>query len=213
MGSQPHYVFPRSPAYERKAGVFYRSRLFFVGAVMPNKQKKRLPVRPQSPPPIKVAPATTNGPSPPDKKLSAWLNEQATKLKHLDATGKKLKLDFVENARSKGTILLAVQERLREVSQSFEAWVPKNTDIGYSTALLWIDVAKHFDSVKKRFADSNPLELTVRQVRDAIRDARQEQGDGKPGSGRRKATTAIPLNLLRSPKAKARILIRSIRMK
>lgn len=120
--------------------------------------------------------------NPPDnKKLAAWLKAQAAKLKNLEAQGHKLKLNFVQNAKQKGDILLEVQDRLLA---KFKAWVIADTDIGYSTALLYMDVAENYAEVKKRFADSNPLELTLRQVRDAIRDARQERGEGKPGSGR-----------------------------
>ena len=124
----------------------------------------------------------------PDKKLDDWLKKQEARLKELVATAKRLKVDFVENARAQGKILLEVQERLSKTSIKFKDWVVKNTDIGHSTALLWIDVAKNYDLVKKRFVDSNGLESTVRNIRDAIRDARQEHGGGKPGSGRKKAT-------------------------
>lgn len=120
----------------------------------------------------------------PDKELVPWLKRQATKLKTLEVKGRKLKFDFVQNARDKGAILSEVEKRLLDTGTSLKAWVQENTDIGYSTALLYMDVARNFDDVKKRFADSNGLELTLRQVRDAIRDARQERGEGRPGSGR-----------------------------
>jgi site-specific DNA-methyltransferase (adenine-specific) len=123
-----------------------------------------------------------------DKNLASWLTEQATALTNLEAKGNRLKLDFVQNARDRGKILLEVQKRLVGASQRFEIWVSENTDIGYSTALLFMDVARNFDLVKEQFADSNALELTLREVRDAIRDARQERGEGKPGSGRTKTT-------------------------
>lgn len=116
-----------------------------------------------------------------DKKLQDWLNAQAAKLKTLEARGHKLKLDFVQNARDKGKILIQIHDRL---GTDFKMWVLENTDIGYSTAHLYMDVAENYAEVKKRLADSNPLELTLRQVRDAIRDARQAEGRGKPGSGR-----------------------------
>lgn len=124
-----------------------------------------------------------------DNKLAAWLTAQGTKLKNLEAKGQQLKLNFVENARDKGRILLEVKERLSETSQQFKIWVTENTDIGYSTALFWMDVARNYEDLMNRFADSNPLELTLRQLRDASRDARQERGEGKPGSGRRSAIT------------------------
>jgi hypothetical protein len=124
-----------------------------------------------------------------EKKLTVWLQEQATKLKDLTAKGQRLKLDFVANARAKGNILLGVKKRLANTQLRFDEWVEQSTDIGYSTALLWIDVTQNFAKVKARFANSNPLELTVRQVRDAIRDVRQTQGKGKPQSGKRKAAT------------------------
>lgn len=123
-----------------------------------------------------------------DSTLGVWLKEQATKLKNLEANAHRLKLNFVENARDKGQILIDVKKRIAGTSESFEMWVTENTGIGYSTALLYMDVAKNFKMVKEKFAHSNGLELTLRQVRDAIRDARQERGEGKPGSGRRKAT-------------------------
>ncbi len=119
-------------------------------------------------------------------KLDAWLQKQALKLKNLEATGRKLKVDFVQNAKEKGEILHEVNQRLGG-GKRFETWVREESGIGYSTARLWMDVAKNFELVKKLFANSNPLELTVRQVRDAIRDDRQAQGGGKPGSGRRKS--------------------------
>jgi hypothetical protein len=129
------------------------------------------------------------------EELTAWLKEQATKLKTLQSKGNRLKLDFVQNARDQGKILLEVHERLTGTSVRFEKWVSENTDIGCSTALLWMDVARHYEDVMKQFVDSNPLELTVRQIRDAIRDARQRRGEGKPGSGKRKAVaTTKPLN-------------------
>ena len=120
--------------------------------------------------------------------LDAWLKQQATKLKSIEACGHRLKLDFVENARDKGEILIDVKKRLAETAETFEMWVTANTGIGYSTAQLYMDVARNFKTVKEKFAHSNGLEVTLRQVRDAIRDARQERGEGKPGSGRRKAT-------------------------
>jgi hypothetical protein len=125
----------------------------------------------------------------PDKNLAAWLTEQGSKLKSLEARGQRLKLNFVGNARDKGRILLEVKDRLAGTLQQFKTWVTENTDIGYSTALLWMDVARNYEDLMNRFADSNPLELTLRQLRDATRDARQERGEGKPGSGRRTATT------------------------
>lgn len=129
--------------------------------------------------------------SPPDDTLVTWLQEQAAKLKDLEAKSNRLKLDFVENASEKGKVLLEVEKRLPP-SMSLKEWVVENTGIGYSTALLYMDVAKNLASVKDRLADSNPLELTLRQVRDAIRDARQERGGGKPGSGKRKTVAATP---------------------
>ena len=126
-----------------------------------------------------TAPSTS--PNPTDKKLTAWLKQRATKLKALEAKGQRFKLDYVQNAKEKGQILLGVQDRIHD---GFKSWVTQFTGIGYSTALLYMDVARNYPDVKKLIADSNPLELTLRQVRDAIRDARQERGEGKPGSGR-----------------------------
>jgi hypothetical protein len=120
-------------------------------------------------------------------KLEAWLKGQATKLKTLNAKGQRLKLDYVQNARDKGALLIEVEKRVSHILGRFQVWVTTDGGIGYSTALLYMDVAKNYDAVKERFANSNPLELTLRQVRDAIRDARQEEGGGKPGSGGRKA--------------------------
>ncbi len=125
---------------------------------------------------------TTPTAAPSDKKLHEWLNAQAAKLMTLEAKGHKLKLDFVQNARDKGKILIQVHDRL---ATDFKMWVLENTDIGYSTAHLYMDVAENYTEVKRLLADSNPLELSLRQVRDAIRDARQAKGRGKPGSGRR----------------------------
>ncbi len=120
----------------------------------------------------------------PDNELASWLTKQATRLKTLEGKGRRLRLDFVQNSKEKGEILSEVKRRLQNTGMSLKAWVEESTDIGYSTALLYMDVADHFDDVKKRFADSNGLELTLRQFREAIRDARQERGEGKPGSGR-----------------------------
>lgn len=126
------------------------------------------------------------------KELAAWLQKQATRLKRLVGESWKLKAAYLENARKRGAVLLGVEARLRGTSMNLKKWVEKYTDIGYSTALLWKDVAANYDLVEKRFADSNPLEFTLTQVRDAIRDARQEQGRGKPGSGRRRMTDVSP---------------------
>ena len=127
-----------------------------------------------------TAPSTS--PEPSDKKLTAWLKQQATRLKTLEAKGQRFKLDFARNAKEKGDILLKIYERL---TTDFKLWLLENTDIAYSTAHLYMDVAKNYGDVKKQFANSNPLELTLRQIRDAIRDTRQERGEGKPGSGRK----------------------------
>lgn len=151
---------------------------------VPSKAKN---TSPRSNRPTKATPKARSGPSTePDAKLSAWLKAQATKLKALVRKGNILKLDFVLNAKQKGDILLKVRDRLSGIPGRFESWVREETDLGYSTALLWIDVAQNYDDVSEQFANSNPLELTVRQIRDAIRDARQKRGEGKPGSGRRK---------------------------
>lgn len=120
--------------------------------------------------------------------LDQWLKEQLQRIKALEAEGRSLKLNFVQNAREKGDLLIAVEQRLQGSPLNFRQWIVRDTDIGYSTALLWMDVALNYDVVKDRFADSNPLELTVRGIRDAIRDQRQTQGGGKPGSGRRAAS-------------------------
>lgn len=154
--------------------------------------KKSVPSQAKKPSPRSSRPAkaTANASSStPNAKLSAWLKAQAQKLKALVRKGNILKLDFVLNAKQKGDILLKVRDRLSGIPGRFESWVREETDLGYSTALLWIDVAQNYDDVSEQFANSNPLELTVRQIRDAIRDARQAQGRGKPGSGRRKAET------------------------
>ena len=126
-----------------------------------------------------------------DTKLTAWLRQQAKKLKTLKAEGTRLKLDFVANARAQGKILASVKKRLASTPGKFKEWVESDTDIGYSTALLWIDVAQSqfYSAVNARVADSNPLESTIRQIRDAIRDERQSKGKGKPGSGKTKAAT------------------------
>jgi len=120
--------------------------------------------------------------------LDQWLKEQLQKIKALEAEARSFKLNFVHNAREKGDLLIAVEQRLLGSPLTFRQWIVRDTDIGYSTALLWMDVALHYDVVKDRFADSNPLELTVRGIRDAIRDRRQTQGGGKPGSGKRAAS-------------------------
>src|ERR1700722_16008624 len=127
------------------------------------------------------------------KMLIAWLREQASRLLSLEAEGNRLKMAIVQNAKLKGAILIDVRKRLAGNSQSFKQWVEETSDIGYSTALLWIDIAENYEELTKRFADSNLLELTIRQIRDAIRDLRQEHGIGKPGSGRKKPTeTSTP---------------------
>jgi hypothetical protein len=120
---------------------------------------------------------------PPSK---AWLEQQAAKLKMLIRRGSKLKIDFIQNAREQGKVLAGVRKRLEGSDQSFAAWVEEKTDIGVSTAYLWCEVAEWWNDPRLQaiLNDSNPLELTLRQVRDAIRDARQERGEGKPGSGR-----------------------------
>lgn len=123
----------------------------------------------------------------PDTDLERWLKEQLQRIKGLEAEGRLLKLNFVQNAREKGDLLIAVEQRLHGSPLSFRQWVVRDLDIGYSTALLWMDVALNFDVVKEQFADSNPLELSIRVIRDAIRDHRQAQGGGKPGSGRKAA--------------------------
>jgi hypothetical protein len=141
-----------------------------------------MPSQKTADPPVSIASAD----------LSTWLKKQAVQLKYLDANGRRLKLDFVQNASDKGMILIDVRKRFAGSSAGFDKWVVENTGIGRSTALLYIDVAKNFDNVRERFANSNGLELTLRQVRDAIRDARQERGEGKPGSGRQSTNRAIP---------------------
>lgn len=159
---------------------------------VPSKAKKPSP---RSNRPAKATPKARSGPSKKtDAELAEWLKDKAAKLKSLTAVGHKLKLDFVENAREKGVILIEAQEQVAHIPGRFQVWVVQDAGIGYSTALLWIDVAKHYDEVKKRFANSNPLELTLGQVRDAIRDSRQAQGKGKPGSGRRKVESTAPPN-------------------
>jgi hypothetical protein len=131
--------------------------------------------------------AQLSAPNSLDENLEAWLQEQARKLQALKAQEQRLKIDFVANSRAKGRILRAVRERLKETPGEFKTWVEAKTDISYSTALLWIDLDENYDKVKEGIAHSNTLESTVRQIRDAIRDMRQAEGRGKPGSGRKKA--------------------------
>lgn len=134
---------------------------------------------------------TPNPPLPPNPsadKLNAWLKKQAAKLKSLEVKGNRLKLDFVQLAKEKGEILLEAEKRASKIPARFDVWVVQDALIGMSTARLYMDVAKNYDDVKERFANSNPLELTLRNFRDAIRDARQGRGEGKPGSGKRKIT-------------------------
>lgn len=116
--------------------------------------------------------------------LDGWLSEQARNLNALKHTGNRLKLDYVQNARDKGEILSEVENRVSRIPGRFFVWIASEAGIGISTARLYMDVARNYDDVKERFADSNPLELTLRNVRDAIRDKRQDAGRGKPRSGR-----------------------------
>jgi hypothetical protein len=157
------------------------------------KNRKPAPKRPKHAAPstnrrLTRAPTTTTPKPHEDEKLKAWLQEQADKLKLLNATTSKLKLDFVANAVRKGAILKAVKEKLKDTSIRFEDWVTENADIGYSTADLWIDIHEHPEVIRK-LADSNALELSITNIRAAIRDDRQAQGNGKPGSGKLSATS------------------------
>jgi hypothetical protein len=117
--------------------------------------------------------------------LEGWLSEQARHLNALTDTGNRLKLDYVQNARDKGEILSEVENRVSHIPGRFLVWITSEAGIGISTARLYMDVARNYENVKERFVDSNPLELTLRNVRDAIRDKRQDAGGGKPGSGKR----------------------------
>lgn len=121
-----------------------------------------------------------------DESLNEWLSEQVATLARLESEAKSLKVDFVKNAREKGLVLVEVQRRLRGLSGAFKSWVSERAGIGYSTAQLYIDVAKNFKSIAKRFDNSNVLETTLCQFRDAIRDSRQKEGKGKVGSGKKK---------------------------
>ncbi len=124
--------------------------------------------------------------------LNAWLKTQATKLTGLSAKGKRLKLDFVQNAREIGQVLLDARERAAHIPGRFMVWTCQETGIAYSTALLYIDVAKNYDDISRRLADSNRLEsMNLRQLREAIRDARHERGEGKPQSGKRKTPKSV----------------------
>ena len=149
-----------------------------------------------------------NGKQPPMK----WLKQQAATLKKLVRRGWKLQADYLENAREQGEVLVEVRRRLEGTDLSFTDWVREETDIGVSTAYLWCDVAEWWDDpcLQELLKNSNPLELTLRQVRDAIRNARQAQGGGKPGSGSRATTLGLEadeeaLPAIRSPtRARAR---------
>jgi hypothetical protein len=167
-------------------------------AATSKKHGKRSPASTAPASKLTHAPTDPTGKQATDKNLTAWLQEQARKLKDLTVKGKRLKLDFLANARKQGRILLEVRKRLANTPLRFQDWVANTTDIGYSTAQLWMDVAQNYAKVKGRFSDSNPLELTVRQVRDAIRDDRQEQGKGKPRSGKRKSSIIPKTSLLRA---------------
>ena len=83
----------------------------------------------------------------PSKQLRAWLKTQATRLKTLTASGWKLHVDYLQNAKEQGDILLEVQKRLEGTDLTFSEWVKEDTEIGLSTAYLWMDVAEWWDDI------------------------------------------------------------------
>ena len=48
----------------------------------------------------------------------------------------------LQNAKEQGEILLEVQKRLEGTDLAFSRWVEEDTDIGLSTAYLWMDVSE-----------------------------------------------------------------------
>ena len=135
------------------------------------------------------------------KQLAAWLQKQATKLKSLTTRGWKLQSACLTNARAKGKVLARVHTRLQKTDISFDDWVTENTDIGVSTAYLYMDVAEWWDDLQALWKDSNGLETILRQARDQIRDLKQSRGLGKPGSGRKPVTEAAVTSSSKKPVA------------
>lgn len=137
---------------------------------------------------------------PPSKQLRAWLKTQATRLKTLKAVGWKIHVNYLQNAKEQGEILVEAQKRLEETDLAFSQWVEEETDIGLSTAYLWMDVTEWWEDIlawfnrKEASGNSNPLEISIRAVRDVIRTIRQARGMGKPGSGKKKVTADISAN-------------------
>lgn len=134
--------------------------------------------------------------APPSNQLRAWLKTQATRLKTLKAHGWKLQVDYLQNAKEQGAVLLEVQKRLEGTTLTFSEWVKADTEIGLSTAYLWMDVAKWWDDIlewitKAQAGDhSNPLETSIRAARNVIQAIRQARGIGKPGSGKTNAQSS-----------------------
>ncbi len=113
-----------------------------------------------------------------------WLHKQAKKLHSLHAKDGQLRLNYLALAIARGEILKAVKKVVP--TWQFREWLSAEAKIGYSTALFWIDVHDNPVVVKRTLmaAHSNGLEWPpLTEIRDAIRDARQAAGQGKPGSG------------------------------
>jgi len=51
--------------------------------------------------------------------LEGWLSEQARNLNALTDTGNRLKLDYVQNAKNKGEILIEVENRVFHIPGRF----------------------------------------------------------------------------------------------
>jgi hypothetical protein len=149
--------------------------------------------------------SATPSKKPASKQLLSWLNKQATTLKRLTTSGWKIHTDYLQNAREKGIVLIEVRKRLENTDLAFEKWVKENTEIGLSTAYLWMDVAEWWDDLTAHWkkveagALSNPLESSLRGVRDTIRSIRQARGLGKPGSGKKKVTADNSANNTTTP--------------
>jgi hypothetical protein len=149
--------------------------------------------------------SATSSKKPPSRELLAWLGKKASELKTLVTRGWKIQADYLQNAKEKGEILAEVRKRLEGSNLTFEKWVKENTEIGVSTAYLWMDVAEWWEDVKAWFDkaeagdNSNPLETSLRGVRDTIRSIRQARGVGKPGSGKKKETADNSANNTPAP--------------
>ncbi len=124
--------------------------------------------------------------------LPPWTADETAAFCTLNGTTHTLRTQYVEVSIAKGEIVDRVENRLTdEKSGSLKDWVmaiPKPHQIGYSTALMHRDIFRHKTLAREMVAEanSNGLELTLQDIRDAIRDHRQSQGKGKPGSGKRK---------------------------